>query len=352
MADEYQTTFDQVNTAKLNLQPHVQLLQLIYGFAASQSVYVAAKLGLADELSNGPRHSSEVAIALGQDAERTHRLMRGLAHYGVLAQDEDGRFRLTPTGAALQTYVPNSQRGQAIFCGEEHYPAWGGLLHAFQSGDIAFDHVFGQPFYEHLNSDIERHEGLHRFMREQAKGSAQVLLDNYDFSAVHKLVDVGGGFGNILAAVLQTNPQTHGVLFDIMTESLDLFFSAAGLADRVEVVTGDFFTAVPAGGDRYLLSAILHNWNDADAIRILKNVRQALAPGGKVIVVELVVPERVSGPSQAVELDMMMWVLFNGYERTEAQFEAIFAAADLRLNRLITTKSPRSIIEAVPREAQ
>jgi SAM-dependent methyltransferase len=351
MGDEYRTTFDQVNARSTNeLPPNVRLLQLIYGFAASQSVYVAAKVGLADELSRGPRSSAEVAEALGQDSERTHRLMRGLTHYGVLAQDADQRFRLTPVGELLQTHVPESQRIAAIFCGEEHYPAWGGLLHTFETGEIAFDHVFGMPFYMHLTADLERSAGLQRFMLEQAKGTARSLVENYDYSAAHTIVDIGGGYGTILAEILLANPALHGVLFDISTEGLDLLIETAGLSDRCTVVTGDYFDEVPAGGDIYLLSAILHNLNEADAVRMLKNVRRAMAPDGKVLVVELLVPERVAGPSPGVELDLLMWVLFNGYERTEAQFRAVFEAAGFRLNRIIPTKSPRPIIEAVARE--
>jgi SAM-dependent methyltransferase len=351
MADEFRTTFDQVNVqSRQALPPNVQLLQLIYGFAASQCVYVAAKIGLADTLSGGPRSSSEVAQALEQDPERTHRLMRGLAHYGVLTQDDDDRFRLTPLGELLQTSTPGSQRIQAIFCGEEHYPAWGGLLHAYQTGEVAFEHIFGMPFYQYITSDLQRSDGLHSFMLEQAKGTARSLVTNYDFSTARRLVDIGGGYGAILGEILIANPHLHGVLFDINTEGLDLYFEAAGLGDRAEVVTGDYFRSVPAGGDIYLLSAILHNLNDADAVRMLKNVRQAMAPGGKILVVELVVPERVSGPSPGVELDLLMWVLFNGYERTEAQFRQIFDAAGFRLNRIIPTKTPRPIVEALARD--
>jgi SAM-dependent methyltransferase len=352
MAEDFQTTFDRISSAPAapTLTPNVQLLHLIYGFAASQAVYVAAKIGLADELSQGPRSSAEVAAALGEDPERTHRLMRGLAHYGVLAQGEDDRFQLTPIGALLQTGAPNSQRGQAIFCGEEHYPAWGGLLHAYQTGGIAFDHVFGMPFYAHLNADPDRIEGLQSFMLEQARGTARSLVDHYDYSTARTLVDIGGGYGTILAEILLANPQLHGVLFDRVTEGLAFYFDAAGLGDRTEVVQGDFFEGVPAGGDIYLLSAIMHNWNDSDAVRILRQIRAALAPGGKVLIVELVVPERVTGPSPGVELDLLMWVLFNGYERTEAQFRTILEAAGFRLNRIIPTKTPRPIVEAVVAE--
>ncbi|HMA34537.1 MAG TPA: methyltransferase [Chloroflexia bacterium] len=350
MADEYQTAFDQVKVvAPPALPPSVQLLQLAYGFAASQAVYVAAKIGLADQLSAGPRSSAEVAAALGADAERTHRLMRGLAHYGVLAQAADGRFRLTPVGEYLQSYVPGSLRVGTIFFVEEHYPAWGGLLHAFQTGAIAFDHIFGKSFYAYLHSEVDRQEGLHSFMVDQAKGTAKSLLEYYDFAAAQQIVDVGGGYGTILADILLAHPQLHGVFFDIVTEGLDLFFEASGLRDRCQVVQGDFFQAVPAGGDVYLLTAILHNWVDADAVKILKNIRQAMAPGGKVVVVELLVPERVTGPSPAVEMDLMMWVLLNGYERTEAQFHSIFDAAGFRLSRIIPTRGPRPIIEAVAR---
>ncbi len=350
MAEDFKTTFDHVSARPTAVAPpNVQLLQLIYGFAASQTVYVAAKIGLADQLSGGPRSSTEVAQSLGQDPERTHRLMRGLAHYGVLAQTADDLFHLTPAGELLQTGVPGSQRLQAIFCGEEHYPAWGGLLHAYETGDIAFDHVYGTSFYNHLTADPDRTEGLQRFMLEQAKGTARSLVDNYDYSAARQIVDVGGGYGTILAEILLANPALHGVLFDRYTEGLDLLFESSGLGDRCQVVNGDFFQGVPAGGDIYLLSAILHNWTDADALRILHNIRQAMAPGGKILVVELVVPDRVTGPSPAVELDLLMWVLFNGYERTETQFRTLLDAAGFRLNRIIPTKSPRPIIEAIVR---
>jgi SAM-dependent methyltransferase len=351
MTEDFRTTFDQISARPPpSGPPNAQLLQLIYGFAASQTVYVAAKLGLADELSQGPRSSAEVAQALGQDAERTHRLMRGLAHYGVLTQEADARFALTPAGALLQTGVPGSQRLQAIFCGEEHYPAWIGLRHAYATGGIAFDQIFGTSFYTHVSADPDRTEGLHRFMLEQARGTARALVEHYDYAAARTIVDVGAGYGTILAEILLANPCLHGVLFDRTTDGLDLFLEASGLSDRGEVVNGDFFQAVPPGGDIYLLSAILHNWADADAVRILRNIRRAMAPGGKILVVELVAPDRVTGSSPAVELDLLMWVLFNGCERTEAQFRTILEAAGFQLNRIIPTKTPRAILEAVVRD--
>lgn len=352
MADDYKTAFDQVQVAPPPaLPPNVQLLQIAYGFAPAQAIYVAAKIGLADELSDGPRSSEAVAAALHLDPERTHRLMRGLAHYKVLAQDEDNRFRLTPIGEFLQSYVPGSMRRDVIFFAEEHYPAWGSLLHAVQTGGIAFDHAFGKSFYEYLNSAVERHEGLHRIMTDQAQGTARGLLANYDFSTAHKIVDVGGGSGFILANILLAHPQLQGVLIDIATDGLDMFFASSGLGDRVQVVTADFFKEMPAGADIYLMTGILHNWNDDDSIRILQQIRRAMAPGARVVIVELLVPERVSGPNPAVEMDMMMWVLFNGYERTEAQWNQIFDAAGFRLSRIIPTKGPRPIIEAVAADA-
>ncbi|HMA33041.1 MAG TPA: methyltransferase [Chloroflexia bacterium] len=332
------------------LSPAGRMLNMIHGYLPMQLIYVAAKLGVADLLSSGPQRSADLAGALGVQPAPLHRVLRGLVNYEVLREEPDGRFALTPLGEKLQTHVAGSLRGLAIIHGEAFYEAYRALLHEVRTGEVAFNHIFGEGFFEYLAHHPATNEIFNNFISSTTSQAAQAMLAAYDFAPVRRVVDVGGTYGTFLAPVLQAHPHLQGVLFDkaAIVEGTELYFEAAGLADRCTIVAGDFLESVPAGGDLYILSQVLHDWDDPQATRILQNCRQALAPGGKLLIVEMIMPERVTPGAMVAEFDLHMLVLFDGRERSEAEYRRLLAAAGFALSRVIPMQSPRSLIEAVP----
>lgn len=235
--------------------PVQQVQALIDGHRSTALVYVAARLGIADLLAAGPRTGEEPAQAAGAHAPSLHRLLRGLALLGVLAEGEDGRFGLTPVGETLRSDTPNSLRGSAIGVGEGSAHAWLGLLHSARTGETAFNHVFGMSVWEHRPEHPELNDYFNQRMVQGTQRSAAAIVAAYDFSSCHTIADVGGGHGALLAAILQAHPHVRGVLFDqphVVAGARPLL-EAAGVVDRCEIVSGSFFEAVPEGADAYLL---------------------------------------------------------------------------------------------------
>lgn len=331
------------------LSDRTRLHQLIQSYALSQLVYIAARLGVADALSVGPRSSADLAATLQVAPATLHRVLRGLVHAGVLREEADGRFALTPVGEYLGSHTAGSLRGLAIIHGEVFYPAWGGLLPSLQRGDIAFSRAMGTDFFTFLTNHPAIDEIFNEFITQTATQIAGAMLPVYDFSAVHQVVDLGGAFGTLLGPILQAYPHLRGILFDTapVLAGTELFFEAAGMGDRTSSVAGDFFETVPAGGDLYLLSQILHDWDDDQCRQILSNCRQAIVEGGKVLIVERLLPERVTGPTPAVQFDLNMLVLNNGRERTAQEYGALLAAAGFQLTRTVPLAPlPMFLLEA------
>jgi SAM-dependent methyltransferase len=330
--------------------PHVQMLQMISGFWLSRSVYAAAKLGLADLVRERPRTVAELAEATGTHAQSLYRLLRALACAGVFAEDEAGRFGTTPLAATLERDAPGSMRAFAMTeLGEEHYPAWGELLHSIRTGETAFDKVFGMPVFDFFARNPENARVFNDAMTGLTNVAGAAVVEAYDFKPFRRVVDVGGGHGGFLAAILRANPDAAGVLFDSpqVVEGGRALLESQGFAGRCEIVGGDFFEEVAAGGDLYALKWIIHDWDDAQSARILRNVRRAMAGGGRLILVEQVIPPG-NNPSLGKFVDLNMLVMTGGRERTEEEFRALYDAAGFRLTRVIHTASPMSIIEGEP----
>jgi hypothetical protein len=329
------------------------LTRLANGYWAARAVQVAAKLGLADGLRDGPRAPPDLAAATGAHPDALRRLMRALASLGVLASDPEGRYRLTPMGELLRSDVAGSLRDFVARLGEpEYWGAWGALEHSVTTGRPAFELVFGARLFDHL----ARHpEAAARFDAGMAGGSARaaaaVVGALGDLSHVGTAVDVGGGRGALLAALLRAHPEMRGVLLELahVAEAARVALAAAGLAGRCRVEVGDFFAAVPAGGDLYLLQRIVHDWEDADALRLLRTVRTAMPAHARLVLVEAVVPSG-DAPSQAKLLDLNMLVLVGGRERTEEEYRALLAAAGLTLLRVTPATAAASVIETIPAE--
>jgi len=326
-----------------------QMLRIISGFWIARAVYVTAKLSIPDLLEHGPKSAAELAAETKTHAQSLYRVLRALASVGVLAE-AGGKFALTPLSETLQTNRPGSLRAFALTeLGEEHYPAWGELLHSVKTGEIAFDHHFGMDIWAFFSQNSENAKIFNDAMSGVTAAANEAIVSSYDFSGIKKLVDVGGGHGQLLASILEIYPSVSGVVFDAphVVVGANERIRAAQLSDRCETVGGDFFAAVPGGADGYILKWIIHDWDEEKAIRILTNCRRAIAENGRLLLVEAVIPQN-DEPHFGKFIDLNMLVMTGGRERTEAEFKQLFQAAGFALTRVVETPSPFSVIEGRP----
>jgi ubiquinone/menaquinone biosynthesis C-methylase UbiE len=344
---EAQNMIEHNPPSNADVRPPVAMLQMISGFWISRAIYVAAKLGIADHLCDGHRTVDELAAATGTHAPSLYRVLRALASVGIFTEDENRRFALTPLAETLQSDAPDSLRAFAtVELGEEHYPAWGELLHSVRTGEIAFDRAFGMPVWKFFEQNPENAKTFNDAMTGFTLAVNDAVLSSYDFSSIGKIVDVGGGHGSLIASILKANPKMRGVLFDAppVIEGARHRIRDEGIADRCEAVAGDFFKSVPSGGDAYIVKWIIHDWDDEQSISILKNCHRAMADNGRLLLVEAVVPDG-SEPHFSKYMDLNMLVMTGGRERTADQYRTLLEASGFKLTRIVPTKSPMSIIE-------
>jgi len=329
-----------------SLSPQQQMSRMLTGYWVSQALYVAAKLGLADSLKDGPRTADDLSPATQTHPKALYRLLRALASVGVFAEDDHHRFSLTPLAECLRSDVPGSQRSLAIMTGEEHYRAFGQLLYSVRTGKIAFEKLFGVPVFDFLQNHAEQAKVFDEAMVGVHGRESAAMLDAYDFSGVRVLADLGGGNGSLLSAVLRKYPAMRGVLFDLpgVAERAKANIQVAGLAERCQVVGGNFFEAVPGGADAYLLRHIIHDWDDIKAKTILQNVHRAMGKDSRLLVVESVIPPG-NAPSFAKLLDLTMLVIPGGQERTEDEYRTLYEGSGFRLTRIVPTTAEVSVIE-------
>ena len=328
--------------------PPIQMLELISGFWISRCVYIAAKLGIADLVSEGAKTAEELAAATHTHAPSLFRVLRALASVGVVTQT-DGRFGNTPLLETLRSDVRGSMRAFAMTeLGEEHYPAWGELLYSVRTGGIAFDQAFGEPVWEFFAKNPDNAKIFNDAMSGMTAQANEALHAAYDFAGIRTIVDIGGGHGGLITSILQRNPQIRGILFDSpqVIEGAKSFLNGSGGADRCELVGGNFFESVPTGGDAIILKWIIHDWNDEQSVTILKNCHRALPADGKLILVEAVVPAG-SELHFSKFIDLNMLVMTGGRERTEEEFRSLYESSGFRLTRIVPTESPFSVIEGV-----
>lgn len=319
------------------------------GYWISQSIYAAAKLGIADLLKNGAKNCEELATSTGTKARSLYRVMRALAQVGVFAEKQEGSFSLTPLSACLQSDIPGSVRALAILFGEEQYKAWGDILHSVRTGESSFEHLFGMPVFEYYAKNPEAEKTFNAAMTSGSDAEKAAVTQTYDFSNIRKLVDIGGGQGSFISSILKANPTLQGVLFDLpsVVEGAPNVISAEGVAERCEIVGGSFYESVPSGADAYILKHVLHDWDDETSLTILKNCHSAIDENGKLLVVEQIVPPG-NEPALAKFMDVNMMMLHpGGCERTEAEYKALFEAAGFKLTKVIPTRAMVSVIEAV-----
>jgi hypothetical protein len=326
------------------------LFQLASGYWISQAVYVAAKLGIADVLKDGAKSSSEIAFATGADDVSIARLMRALCAVGVFRANGKGKFTLTGLGKPLRSCVPGSLRSMVITLGEVHYAAWAHALESVKTGAAAFPHAFGAKMFDYLGRESEAGNTFNRAMSDYSALSACAVLLSYDFSGVRSIVDVGGGCGTLLTGVLQMYPSMQGTLFDTRSviAAAQENLKTHACRDRCTLVSGSFLECIPCDADAYLLSSVLHDWDDECAIRILENCRRSMRTQSKVLAVEFVVP---TGEEKSFSklLDLNMLVMNGGRERTELEYRDLFDAAGLKLRRIIPTLSPLWVLEGTPK---
>ena len=326
--------------------PEIQFLQMMSGYWVSQSLYVAARLGIADLLADGSRSVEELAAATNSHPENLYRLLRALAGVGVFAEADGRRFQLTPLASFLQT-GDNTQRAMAIHIGEQpSWRAWGALLHTVQTGETAFPQVNGLEVFPYYAEHPESAEPFNQAMTNYSAVVSQEVRKVYDFSQFEKIVDVGGGHGSLLISILRENSQAQGVVFDLpaTAEKAGERIAQENLSAPCEAVGGDFFEAVPAGGDAYILKTIIHDWDEERALAILKNVHCAMKDDGKLLLIETVISAD-NGQPFAKLCDLHMMIMTGGQERTEKEYAKLFEKAGFKLSRVVSTDLLVSVIE-------
>jgi SAM-dependent methyltransferase len=319
----------------------------------AQAIYVAAELRIADLLAAGPRTSADLSAETGAHGPSLHRLLRALATINVCRECDDGSFAITPMGGLLGTDAPASLRHWTLWWGAHLWQVWGNLLYSVKTGKSARTLLTGKEGFGHLEQDLEAAEVFNQALVELTRLTAESVVRAYDFSGFKRIMDVGGGYGELLVAILNANPGTSGVLFDLphAIQGATDRLAAAGLASRCVCVAGDFLESVPPGADAYLLKSVIHDWDHDKSARILSNCCQAMREGARLLLVERMLPDRVdtSAAHQAVvRSDLTMLVALAGQERTEAEFRALVSAAGFRVTRIVPVGMTFSVIEAVP----
>jgi hypothetical protein len=332
------------------LLPQAAMLNLIVGYRVSRLIYVAVKLKLADHLKAGARTAGELAAATGVRAPALYRVLRSLASVGVFAETKDQRFKLTPLAATLRSDVPSSLYSFALMTTEKYnWDACEQLLHGIKTDEAVFTKVHGMPFFEYLEKHPEDLKVFGESMTSLSGTENPAVAAAYDFSTIRTLVDVGGGHGSLLAAILKTTPKLSGVLFDqpsvIAAAQKDRHVTAKGIANRCALASGDFFESVPKGGDAYIMKYILVDWDDRRCVKLLANCRTAMNENGRVLIVDHVIAPG-NDPDRGKLVDVQMLII-GGRTRTRKEFAQLFADADLKLKRVVPTKCPLSIVEGV-----
>jgi O-methyltransferase domain/IclR helix-turn-helix domain len=321
--------------------------EMLVASQVQQAVHVAARLGVADVLGDGPRPVREIADATGAHAPSLHRLLRALAGVGFTEEDEDGRFGLTALGRLLREDEPGSMRPFALWSGGVGYQAFGGLEESVRTGEPAFERIFGSEFFDYLGRHRESGAIFDAMMSRHTAPVARDVATACDFRRVTTLVDVGGGTGELLARILQGHPGLRGVLVDqerVLEGAADAL-ARAGVAERCRIEAADIAHAVPSGGDVYLLKSVLHGLDDDAAGRILRNCEAAMNRDARVVLVEFVVP-RGNDPHPSKLMDLLMLIGCHGRERTEDEFRRLLAGAGLELAAVTPAKNGYSVLQA------
>jgi hypothetical protein len=322
------------------------VLNLVAGVMNTQVIYVAAKLGIADLLKDGPRSADDLAMETESNPDAIYRLLRVLASIGIFKESSDKVFEMTPTAETLQKDHPMSVYPLALLIGDSIWrEPWDHIMHSMKTGESAFEHIYEKNFFEYLDEHKDKSEMFNNWMTRISNMNCPVIAASYPFSKFKKVIDVGGGHGSLLVHILKKYPKINGVLFD----RPDVIKSATeiddSIASRCEKVEGNFFDAVPKGGDLYIMQQIIHDWKDELAIKILSNCRDAVDEDARILVVDAVIkPGNEQDLNKFIDLQMLL-INTGGRERTEQEFNQLFQKAGLQMLKIIPTASMFSIIE-------
>lgn len=330
--------------------PHAVVLQMLTGKWVSAAIAAAAKFGIADHLESGPKSAKELAALTGTHEQSLYRLLRATASLGVFTELEDGRFDQTPLSEPLRSHANPCLRNMAmLFLDDWFTRTWGQLPWSVQTGRSAAYNVYGKSPWEVFQDQPDQAVNFNNAMTDMSQADSPSLAGAYDFSQFEHVVDIGGGLGLLLASVLQSAPKLRGTLFEMpyVAEQAQASPILKPCSERCRIQAGNFLESVPPGADAYIMKHIIHDWDDEHSTRILSNCRTAIKSGGKLLVMDQVVEPR-NQPGLAKLMDLEMLVNPGGLERTEKQWNELFAASGFRLERIIRTPVPQCIIEGVP----
>lgn len=330
-----------------------ELLQMIGGSWKTQAICVAARLGIADHLAGGPLTCSELAAKTNTHAPSLRRLLRALTTINICRELENESFEMTEMGERLGATAPGSLKFWAVWWGEYLWPVWGNLAYSIRTGKSARSLLTKQEGFDHLDQNAEAADAFNRAMQELTRLATTDILDAYDFSGFKRVADIGGGYGQLLLAILTACPQTEGVLFDLphALQGAKRLFGEAGVAGRCEFVEGNFLDRVVPGCDAYILKSVLHNWDDEKGRLILENCRKVMDPRGRLLIVDRILPRRfATSPTDqaAARSDLNMLAALASRERTLAEFERLLISAGFDVLKFVQTGEAYSVIEALP----
>ena len=328
--------------------PQATNMHLSMGAMVTQAIYVATKLSIADILADGQKHVDQISHEADAHSPSLYRVMRTLSSLGIFNETQPRTFANTPLSEVLRADVPGSMRNSMIFMGEPwHFNVWGNMLHSARTGGTAWKETYGEEVFDWIAKQPEASEIFNGCMSELSAGAAPAIVDGYDFSGIDTLADIAGGHGYLLSQILKANPNMKGILFDmehVIAGSAEMLRSF-GVEDRVETVSGDFFAEVPAA-NAYIMKHIIHDWDNERSIKILKTIHRAMKGDGKVLLAEMVIPEG-NEPHPGKMLDLEMLTSPGGLERTADEYARLFEQSGFKLNRIVPTKSPFSVIEGL-----
>jgi len=330
--------------------PHAPILELSFATVLTRALYAVTERGVPDLLADGPATPEEVVAKIGGHPIAMLQVLRALASVGIFSHGTDGRFGLTRVGETLVTGHPTAAREMVLgLNGPAIWSALGEMPAVLETGRTGVEIALGTSFFDHLRQHPDEEAVFNRMMIAVHGGEPAAVAEAYDFSGIGTVVDVGGGLGTMLVTLLRRHPHLTGILFDApsVVEEATATVAAAGVEGRCQRVGGDFFTSVPAGGDAYVLSHIIHDWPVDECQTILRHCREAMNPGGRVLIVEMVLPEGAE-PHPGKMLDVVMLAVAGGRERTAAEYGELLGPAGLRVERVVPTASAVSVVEAVP----
>jgi hypothetical protein len=330
----------------------MRLSRMIMSAWVPQAIHCATALGVPDQLGKSRKRSEEIATAVGAPPGNARRLLRALVMLELCHEVEPGLFELTEMGSYLRSDVPDSMRNWALLWGRSNiWAGWGRLLDAIKTGQTASQLIAGKGTFEWMQEDAEGLEIFNQSMKELTSRVSRAVVQVYDFSTLRRVVDVGGGYGTLLASILESSPEATGIVFDLphCREGAERLLAERGVATRAEFVAGDFFESVPPGADAYVIKSVIHDWNDDKSIAILTSCRQAMTRGSWLLMVEPIAPETIGGSAfdaMMTASDLNMLLMTGGCERTEQEYRALLERAGLLTTRVVRTPTAMSIFEA------